>query len=108
MLEDETFNEFYIKINAIWNFMINLGKNVLDAKLIKKFIKSLPERFRIKVTTIEESKDLTIRKLKSYLAPFRPMNFLSLNLRKTSQLLSNLLEKRQMTPLMRNQWMKKA
>ncbi len=42
--------------------MINLGKNVLDAKLIKKFIKSLPERFRIKVTTIEESKDLGTKK----------------------------------------------
>jgi hypothetical protein len=36
--------------------MVSLGKK--DAKLIKKILRSLPECFRIKVTTIEESKDL--------------------------------------------------
>jgi len=45
MLEDETFNEFYDKISDIRNSMINLGKNVLDAKLIKKILRSLPKRF---------------------------------------------------------------
>jgi hypothetical protein len=38
--------------------MVNLGKRVSNVKLIKKILRSLPERFRIKVTTIEESKDL--------------------------------------------------
>lgn len=57
MLEDETFNEFYIKLNAICNSMICLEKNVSDAKLIKKIMRSFPKRFRIKVTTIGESKD---------------------------------------------------
>jgi len=41
MLEDETFNEFYNKINDIRNSMINLGKKVSDAKLIKKILRSL-------------------------------------------------------------------
>jgi hypothetical protein len=63
MLGDETFNEFYIKLNAICNSMISLGKNVSDAKLIKKIMRSLPERFRIKVTTIEESKDFDTMKI---------------------------------------------
>jgi len=63
MLGDETFNEFYIKLNAIRNSMISLGKNVSDAKLIKKIMRSLPERFRIKVTTIEESKDFDTMKI---------------------------------------------
>jgi hypothetical protein len=57
MLEDESFSEFDTKITDLWNSMINLGKKVSDVKLIKKILKSLPERFSIKVTTIEEIKD---------------------------------------------------
>jgi hypothetical protein len=58
MLEDETFREFYSKMNDLRNSMVSLGKFVSDVKLICKILRSLPERFRIKVTTIEESKDL--------------------------------------------------
>jgi hypothetical protein len=46
------------------NSMVSLGKTVLDVKLIRKILRSLPERFRIKVTTIEESKDLEEMKIK--------------------------------------------
>lgn len=56
MQEDETFNEFYTKLSGIRNFMISLGNKVSDATLIKKINRSLPERFKIEVTTIEESK----------------------------------------------------
>jgi hypothetical protein len=45
------------------NSMVNLGKPVSDVKLIRKILRSLPERFRIKVTTIEESKDLEEMKI---------------------------------------------
>lgn len=58
MIENKSFSEFYAKITNLRNSMINLGKKVSDVKLIKKILKSLPERFRIKVTTIEESKNL--------------------------------------------------
>jgi hypothetical protein len=58
MLENETFGEFYTRINDLRNSMVSLGKKVSDAKLIKKILRSLPERFRIKATSIEESKDL--------------------------------------------------
>jgi hypothetical protein len=34
--------------------MVSLEKKVSDVKLIKKILSSLPERFRIKVTTIEK------------------------------------------------------
>lgn len=47
MLEDETFNEFYFKINNLRNSMINLEKKVSDAKLVKKIFRTLLERFRI-------------------------------------------------------------
>jgi phosphomevalonate kinase len=58
MLEKETFGEFYTKINDLRNSMVSLEKSVSDVKLIRKIIRSLPEHFKIKVTTIEESKDL--------------------------------------------------
>jgi hypothetical protein len=57
MLEEETFGEFYTKVSDLRNSMVSLGKKISDVKLIRKILRSLPERFRIKVTTIEESKD---------------------------------------------------
>jgi hypothetical protein len=58
MMEDETFGEFYSKMSDLRNSMVSLGKIVSDVKLICKILRSLPNHFRIKVTTIEESKDL--------------------------------------------------
>jgi hypothetical protein len=52
MLEEETFKEFYTKISDLRNSMVSLGKSISDVKLIRKILRSLPERFRIKVTTI--------------------------------------------------------
>jgi hypothetical protein len=63
MLEDETFGEFYSKMSNLRNQIVSLGETVSDAKLIRKILRSLPERFRIKVTTIEESKDLEEMKI---------------------------------------------
>jgi hypothetical protein len=58
MLEDEAFREFYTNMSDLRNSMVSLGKSISDVKLIQKILRSLPERFKIKVTTIEESKDL--------------------------------------------------
>jgi hypothetical protein len=66
-LDDETFGEFYSKISDLRNSMVSLGKTVSDVKLIRKILRSLPERFRIKVTTIEESKDLEEMKIEELL-----------------------------------------
>jgi hypothetical protein len=63
MLENETFGEFYTRINDLINLMVSLGKKVSNAKLIKKILRSLPKRFRIKMTSIEESKDLDSMKI---------------------------------------------
>jgi RNA-binding protein YhbY len=63
MLEDGAFREFYSKMSDLRNSMVSLGKTVLNVKLIRKIIRSLPEHFRIKVTTIEESKDLEEMKI---------------------------------------------
>jgi hypothetical protein len=63
MLKEETFGEFYSKMSDLRNSMVSLGKPVSDVKLIRKTLRSLPERFWIKVTTIEKSKDLKEMKI---------------------------------------------
>lgn len=63
MLEDETFGEFYSKMSDLRNSIVSLGKPISNVKLIRKILRSMPERFRIKVTTIEESKDLEEMKI---------------------------------------------
>jgi hypothetical protein len=52
MLKEETFEEFYTKISDLRNSMVSLGKSISDVKLIRKILRSLPECFKIKVTTI--------------------------------------------------------
>jgi hypothetical protein len=63
MLEEETFGEFYSKMSDLRNSMVSFGKPVSDVKLVRKILRSLPEHFKIKVTTIEESKDLEEMKI---------------------------------------------
>ena len=58
MDEDESFDEFYAKLKDIVNSTFNLAEQILEPKIIRKILKSLPERFNAKITTIEESKDL--------------------------------------------------
>ncbi len=83
MLEEETFNEFYTKISDLRNSMISLDKKISDAKIIKKILKSLPERFRIKVTTIKESKDLDNMRIEELVGSLQNYDFSLPPLRKT-------------------------
>jgi RNA-binding protein YhbY len=75
MLEGEPFNEFYTKISDLRNSVISLGKKISDAKLIKKILRSLPERFRIKVTTIKENKDLDNMKIEELVGSLQTYEF---------------------------------
>ena len=58
MSEDESFDSFYSKLNEVVIGKFNLGEKMEDSKVVQKILRSLPESFRAKVTTIEESKDL--------------------------------------------------
>ena len=58
MSEDESFDSFYGKVNEVVIGKFNLGEKTDDSKIVRKILLSLPESFRAKVTTIEESKDL--------------------------------------------------
>ena len=56
--EDESFDEFYVKLKDIVNLAFSLGETIFEPKIVRKMLKSLPERFHAKITMIEESKDI--------------------------------------------------
>ena len=58
MSEDESFDSFYSKLNEVVIGKFNLVEKTEDSKIVRKILRSLPESFRAKITTIEESKDL--------------------------------------------------
>ena len=58
MVTNESFDEFYAKLKDIVNSAFNLGKAILEPKVVRNVLRSLPERFHAKITAIEESKDI--------------------------------------------------
>ena len=89
MFDDESFDEFYTKLNDIVNSAYNLGEIYDQPKIVRKILRSLTEDFRPKVTAITESKDVDsipvdelIGSLQSY----------ELNLPKTSKFKSMALK----------------
>ena len=58
MEDDESFDEFYAKLKNIVNSAFNLGETIPEPKIVRKVLRSLPERFHAKIMAIEESKDI--------------------------------------------------
>ena len=58
MSDDESFEEFYAKLNDNVNSAYNLGEIYDQPKIVRKIFRSLTENFRPKVTAITESKDV--------------------------------------------------
>ena len=58
MKEDETFDEFYAKLKNIVNSAFNLEESIEKSKIVRKILRSLPERFYANITVIEEVKDI--------------------------------------------------
>ena len=58
MSDDESFDEFYAKLNDIVNSAYNLSEIYDQPKIVRKILRSLTENFRPKVTAITESKDV--------------------------------------------------
>ena len=58
MDEDESFDEFYAKLKDIVDSTFNLGQQIPEPKIVRRILRSLPERFHAKIIAIEESKDL--------------------------------------------------
>lgn len=87
MKDDESFDEFYTKLNDIVNFSFNLSERIFESKIVKKVIRSLPEKFRLKVIVIEESKDLNTVKIEEVVRFFQTYK-LSLSQSKKNKTLS--------------------
>src|SRR4030065_2242268 len=58
MKEEETIQDFHMNILDIANSCGDLGEKMSDEKLVRKILTSLPKRFDMKVTTIEEAQDI--------------------------------------------------
>ena len=58
MSDDESFDEFYVKLNDIVNYVYNLGEIYAQPKIVRKIFRFLTENFRPKVTVITKSKDV--------------------------------------------------
>ena len=51
MQENQTSSTFYVESIDIVNSSFNLGELIPNSKIIRKILRSLPKRFRLKVTT---------------------------------------------------------
>ena len=58
MEEDDSFDEFYAKLKDIVNLAFNLKETIPESKIVRKVLRSLPERFHTEIMVIEESKDI--------------------------------------------------
>ena len=58
MEEDESFDELYAKLKDIVNSAFNLWETIPEPKIVRKVLRSLPEKFHAKIMAIEESKDI--------------------------------------------------
>ena len=63
MDEGETFDAFYAKLSDVVNSCFYLGKKLSQSEIVRKILRSLPDRFQPKVTAIEESKDIDLIKV---------------------------------------------
>nr|KJB22837.1 hypothetical protein B456_004G068900 [Gossypium raimondii] len=63
MKDSETSNEFYVKLCDLSNQAFDLEEEYSNSKLVRKVLRSLSERFFVKVTAIEKVKDLKSLKI---------------------------------------------
>ena len=63
MKEEENIQDFHMNILDMANSFDSLGEKLSEDKLVRKILRSLPKRFDMKVTAIEEAQDITSMKV---------------------------------------------
>jgi hypothetical protein len=58
MKQDETVGKYFLRVEEMVNAMKALGENIEEPSLVQKILRSLPDRFNLKVSAIEELNDL--------------------------------------------------
>ena len=95
MSEDESFDSFYSKLNEVVIGKFNLGEKTEDSKVERKILRSLPESFRVKVTVIEESKDLDEIKVQELIGSLQTYELSLPNQRKSKSLALKTINERE-------------
>jgi len=62
-MEDENIQDYHLNILDIANSFDSLGEKMSEEKLVRKLLRSLPERFDMKVIVIEEAQDISTLKV---------------------------------------------
>ncbi|KAI8529996.1 hypothetical protein RHMOL_Rhmol11G0019700 [Rhododendron molle] len=70
MKDNETFGEFYARLSEVVNFTLNLGEPISQEKIVKKIMRSLPERFITKVEVLECSPNFDSMKVEEIVGHF--------------------------------------
>ena len=94
MSEDELFDSFYGKLNEVVIDKFNLGEKAMDSKFVRKILRSLPESFDAKVTTIEESKDLDEIKIQELIGSLQTYELSLPSQRKSNSLAFKMINER--------------
>ncbi|KAA0050148.1 gag-proteinase polyprotein [Cucumis melo var. makuwa] len=63
MNDDETIAKFNVRVLDLANESFTLGEKIAKSKMVQKVLRSLPSRFSMKMTAIEEANDITTMKL---------------------------------------------
>ena len=71
MLEDESIQDYHLNILDIANSFESLGGKISDEKLVRNILRSLPNRFDMKVTAIEEAQDISSLKVDELIGPLQ-------------------------------------
>jgi hypothetical protein len=58
MKEDEIVGKCFLRVEELVNAMKELGEKIEEPSLVQKILRSLPDRFNLKVSAIEELNDL--------------------------------------------------
>ena len=67
----ENFGEFYAKLMDMVSSSFNLGEPIPNSKMVRKILRFLFERFRAKVTAIEDCKDVDSLKVNELVGSFQ-------------------------------------
>ena len=75
---DESFDEFYTKFKDIENSAFNLGKTILDSRLLERYSDLYLRDFMPRSSQLRNQRILTKFLWQSWLATYRPMNWVCL------------------------------
>ena len=94
MKDHKNFGEFHAKLMDIVNSDFNLGESIPNSKVVRKILRSLLEKFRAKVTAIEESKDVDSLKVDELVGSLQTFEMTLGSLKKSKGIALNAIKEK--------------